>query len=78
MKPNLRVGLTLSNQHDGVSDGAAFRLIADALEHCDAPGEVIVALYAPDGTVWAFTIESGPYELRREGDGWWEATPIEP
>ncbi len=78
MRANLRLGLLLGNHHPEVEDEMALRLILDALDAARGrtPGEVIVALYTPEDSVWVVTLDHGVWELERDPDGTWEAVKV--
>ena len=78
MKPNLRVGLMLSNHHEELSDRDALHLILEAIDEVrdQVPGELAIAILTPDSTIWAYTLHSGTYELKQSGDGSWEAQKL--
>ena len=78
MRANLRLGLLLGNHHPEVEDELALELILDALEAVRerTPGEVIVALYTPEDSVWVVTLDHGVWELEKNADGTWEAVKV--
>jgi len=78
MKPNLTIGLMLCNHHPELEDEAALRLILEGMEAAsyEAPGEVAIAVYTPEDSVWVVTIGEGVWELTRGFDGSWQADEV--
>ena len=78
MRPNLRIGLLLSNHHPEVTDHLALELILGAMKDArdQVPGEVIVAIYTPKDSVWVFSLGGGVWELRQSPEGSWDAVQV--
>ena len=78
MRPNLRIGLLLSNHHPEVDDESALQLILSAMEEArdEVPGEVIAATYTPEDSVWIFSLGGGVWELRPSPENSWEAVQV--
>ena len=78
MKPNLRIGLLLSNHHPGVKDDVALEIIISALQGVKdrVPGEVVIAIYTPEESVWLFTAHHGVFEVDRSTEGQWRAVCV--
>ncbi len=78
MKVNLRIGLLLSNHHPEVEDDLALELILSAFREVrdPIPGEVVIAVFTPEDTVWLFTAHHGVWELEKGPEGSWEAVRV--
>ncbi len=74
----MRIGLLLSNHHPEVEDNLALELILCALRGVEnlIPGEVVIAMYTPEESVWLFTAHDGVFEVNRSTEGRWRAVCV--
>ena len=78
MRANLRVGLLFLNHHPETDDETALDLILSGMRKLrdQVPGEVIVAVYTPEDSVWVFCVGGGVWDLQQGPEGSWDAVQV--